>query len=75
MNQRRGYRSDNPLADLLSRLERTDPAAYRELEMRYTEAFLAIRQDGVESFDDNTDVDVEEELWLLRNDLVKLLGS
>jgi len=63
-------------AELLDRVRRTNPAAYHELVSRYTEAVLAIEQDGVASFSDNNiDSDVEEQLWLLRGDLMSLLGG
>jgi hypothetical protein len=59
------------LPELIEQIRRLHPSLYRELASRYTEAILAIEQDGVTSFNDNTDIDVEEELWLLRADLVK----
>jgi hypothetical protein len=63
------------LPDLIAQIKQDHPEIYRDLAHHYAEAILAIEQDGVTSFDDNTDNDVGEELWLLRADLLRLFGS
>lgn len=56
----------------MTQLRRAHPDVYRSLRSRYPEAFFAIDDDCVNSFFDATDVDVEEELWFLRADLIEL---
>jgi hypothetical protein len=60
---------------VLARLKREHPDRYRELSHRYLEAFQAVERDGVLSWDDNTDVDVEEQLWSLKGELASLYAG
>jgi hypothetical protein len=60
----------SPLARLVAEIERDRPDVYRELRRRYIESILAIEHGQLRSLDDNTDPDCEDQLPLLRHDLI-----
>jgi hypothetical protein len=60
----------SPLARLVAEIKRDRPEVYRELRRRHVESILAIEHGQVMSFDDNTDPDSEDQLPLLRRDLI-----
>lgn len=59
-----------PLARLVAEIKRDRPDVYDEFRRRHVESILAIEHGQVASFDDNTDPDCEDQLPLLRRDLI-----
>lgn len=62
----------SPLAQLIAEIKRDRPDVYRKLLSRHVESILAIEHGQATGFDDNTDPDCEDQLPLLRRDLVNL---